>query len=186
MGNRLSKQDSASDTTNSTFDAADRLTGTTGAGASAYTSDVDGNTLTGTSRTNAWDSQNRLVSCLLGGNASTYKYGADGLRRQKTTSGAATDCACDATTLVREGQPRARTLSFRGPARAYGPSGRPAWLMAECCLPAFPANFFRVSLPAGGRRRPCPPRRARPSPSRRKTSATTRRDSWSGRSFPVL
>ena len=64
MGNRLSRQDSVSGTTNSTFDAANMLLSTTGAGASTYTNDADGNTLTGGGRTNTWDSQNRLVSCI--------------------------------------------------------------------------------------------------------------------------
>ena len=67
--------------TTSLFDAANRLASTSGTGASTYTSDPDGNTLSGGGRTNSWDSQNRLVSCIVGGNTSASKYGADGLRR---------------------------------------------------------------------------------------------------------
>ena len=81
MGNRLSRQDFVSGTTNSSYNAANMLLSTTGAGASTYTNDAEGNTLTGGGRTNAWDSQNRLVSCIITGNSSTFKYGADGLRR---------------------------------------------------------------------------------------------------------
>ena len=81
MGNRLQKQDSATGTTNSTYDAANRLTSTAtnGASASAVTSDADGNTLTDSAgRTMTWDSQNRLTSCVFGGTTSIFKYGADG------------------------------------------------------------------------------------------------------------
>jgi len=111
MGNRLSKTDSAAGTTNSTYDAANRLTATTGAGASAYSNDADGNTLTGGGRTNAWDSQNRLVSCIVGGNTTAYKYGADGLRRQSTKNGVSTDYAYDGTMLVREGHASGGSLT---------------------------------------------------------------------------
>ena len=72
---------------------------------------ADGNTLSGNGRTNAWDSQNRLVSCTLSGSTSTYKYGADGLRRQKTTNGASTDSAYDATMMVREGHASGGSLT---------------------------------------------------------------------------
>ena len=34
-----------------------------------------------------WDSQNRMVSCVYKGVTSTFKYGADGLRRQATVNG---------------------------------------------------------------------------------------------------
>ena len=79
------------------------LLSTTGTGASSYSNDADGNTLTGGGRTNTWDSQNRMVSCIITGNSSTFKYGADGLRRQKTTNGTTTDYAYDGTMMVREG-----------------------------------------------------------------------------------
>jgi len=111
MGNRLSRADSASGTTTSAYNAANMLLSTGGYGASGFQNDADGNTLSGNGRTNAWDSQNRLVSCIIGGNTSTYKYGADGLRRQKTTNGASTDYAYDSTMLVREGHATGGTLT---------------------------------------------------------------------------
>ena len=123
MGNRLSKQDSVSGTTNYAVDAANRLTGTTGTGASTYTNDADGNTLTGGGRTNTWDSQNRLVSCILGSNTSTFKYGADGLRRQKTTNSVTTDYAYDGTMMVREGVASSGTLSQVKATYLCGPRG---------------------------------------------------------------
>ena len=51
------------------YDAADMLLSTGGAGASGFQNDADGNTLSGNGRTNAWDSQNRLVSCIEGSEA---------------------------------------------------------------------------------------------------------------------
>jgi RHS repeat-associated protein len=79
------------------------LLSTGGYGASGFNNDADGNTLMGNGRTNAWDSQNRLVSCLINGTTTAYKYGADGLRRQSTKNGVSTDYANDATMVVREG-----------------------------------------------------------------------------------
>ncbi len=67
----------------STFNAANMLTGTTGANASSYTSDADGDTLSG--------------------GTSTFTYGADGLRRSMTgPSGVTTDYAYDGQSMVRE------------------------------------------------------------------------------------
>ena len=111
MGNRLLRVDSAAGTTTSAYNVANMLLSTGGVGASGFQNDADGNTLSGNGRTNAWDSQNRLVSSIIGGNTSTYKYGADGLRRQKTTNGAATDYAYDSTMMVREGHPTGGTLT---------------------------------------------------------------------------
>ena len=62
MGNRLSRVDSVSGTTTSAYNAANMLLSTSGYGASGFQNDLDGNTLSGGGRTNAWDSQNRLVS----------------------------------------------------------------------------------------------------------------------------
>ena len=64
MGNRLFRQDSVVGTTNSTYNAANMLLSTGGAGASGFQNDADGNTLSDNGRTNTWDSQNRLVSCI--------------------------------------------------------------------------------------------------------------------------
>ncbi len=87
------------------------LLSTSGYGASGFQNDADGNTLSGNGRTNTWDSQNRLVSCLINGNTTAYKYGADGLRRQSTKNGASTDYAYDATMLVREGHAAGGSLT---------------------------------------------------------------------------
>ena len=111
MGNRLQRQDSVSGTTNSSYNAANMLLSTTGAGASTYTNDADGNTLTGGGRTNAWDSQNRLISCIISGSSSTFKYGSDGLRRQKTTNSVTTDYAYNGMMMVREGHATGGSLT---------------------------------------------------------------------------
>ena len=87
------------------------LLSTTGTGASSYGNDADGNTLTGGGRTSTWDSQNRMVSCIITGSSSTFKYGADGLRRQKTTNSVTTDYAYDGSMMVREGVASGGTLS---------------------------------------------------------------------------
>jgi len=111
MGNRLQRQDSAVGTTNYAYNAANMLLSTGGAGASGFQNDADGNTLSGNGRTNAWDSQNRLVSCIINGNTTAYRYGADGLRRQATKNGASTDYAYDGTMLVREGHATGGSLT---------------------------------------------------------------------------
>ena len=79
----------------------------------------------GGGRTSAWDSQNRLVSCILGGSTSTFKYGADGLRRQKTAGGATTDYAYDGTMMVREGHAAGGSLTPATVTATYliGPQG---------------------------------------------------------------
>ena len=87
LGNRVGKTDSVAGAATYGFDAANRLTGTTGGGASTYASDANGNTTDGGGRHNVWDSQNRLVSCTVNGVTSTYTYGADGLRRSSTVNG---------------------------------------------------------------------------------------------------
>jgi RHS repeat-associated protein len=102
MGNRLSRQDSASGTTNYAYNAANMLTASTGTGASTYTNDADGDTLAGGSRGETWDSQNRLVGCSYGASTSTFKYGADGLRRQSTVNGTVDNYAYDGQSMVRE------------------------------------------------------------------------------------
>ena len=69
MGNRLTKSDTvvgATTSTTSLFDAANHLASTSGMGAGTYTSDAGGNTFSDGGCTNIWDSQNRLVSCLVG------------------------------------------------------------------------------------------------------------------------
>jgi len=51
------------------------------------------------------------VSCLINGNTTAYRYGADGLRRQATKNGGSTDSAYDSTMLVREGHATGGTLT---------------------------------------------------------------------------
>ncbi|MGI4791254.1 MAG: RHS repeat-associated core domain-containing protein [Janthinobacterium lividum] len=124
MGNRLQKTDSSTGTTNSVFDSANRLTSTTGTGASTYTSDADGNTLTGGGRTNTWDSQNRLVSCVYGSSTTTNTYGADGLRRSSTVNGVTTYYVYDGQTLIREMQKNVTTGAlFNTATYLIGPRG---------------------------------------------------------------
>jgi RHS repeat-associated protein len=102
MGNRLSRQDSLNGTTNYAYNAANMLTASTGAGASTYTNDADGDTLSGGGRGETWDSQNRMVNCSFGSSTSTFKYGADGLRRQSTVNSLVDNYAYDGQSMVRE------------------------------------------------------------------------------------
>ena len=99
MGNRLQKQDSATVTENYSYNSANMLLTR---GASNYTNDADGSTLTGGGRTNTWDSQNRLVQCVNGANTSSFVYGSDGQRRQSTVNGTTTDFVLDASMFIRE------------------------------------------------------------------------------------
>ena len=55
-------------------------------GSQTYTNDLNGNTLTDGTRTNTWDSQNRLVKCVKGTTTSEFIYGSDGQRRRSTTT----------------------------------------------------------------------------------------------------
>ena len=129
MGNRLAKTDTAGTTTTTngyTYDAANRLLSTAqnGGAASAVTSDADGNTLTDSAgRTMTWDSQNRMVSCVYKGTTSSFKYGADGLRREATVNGVVTDYAYDGQTLIREGFASGGTLSTVKATYLQGPRG---------------------------------------------------------------
>ena len=74
-----------------------------------YTNDSNGNTLSGGNRTNVWDSENRLASCVKAGSpniTSSFVYGADGIRKQETTNTGGTttttDFVTDANLFVRE------------------------------------------------------------------------------------
>ena len=71
--------------TSDNYNAANMLLSTGGYGASGFQNDADGNTLVGNGRTNTWDSQNRLASCVVGNSTTSYTYGADGLRRHMFT-----------------------------------------------------------------------------------------------------
>ena len=99
MGNRLTKNDSVSGNESYSYNAANMLLTR---GTNSYSNDPDGNTLTGGGRTNTWDSQNRLVSCLYGSNTSSYVYGSDGFRHQSTVNGTTTDFALDGRFFVQE------------------------------------------------------------------------------------
>jgi len=129
-------QASTSGTTTSAYNAANMLLSTGGYGASGFQNDADGNTLSGNGRVSAWDSQNRLVSCIINGGTSTYKYGADGLRRQKTTNGTTTDYAYDSTMMVREGH-------------ATGGSLTPATVTATYLIGPQGPEYRRDDTPAG-------------------------------------
>ncbi len=102
MSNRTSKTDvggGINGTEGYTFNAANMLLTRAG---NSYTNDLNGNTLTGGGRTNTWDSQNRLVTCVNGANSSSFVYGADGLRRQSTVNGTVTDTVLDNSMCIRE------------------------------------------------------------------------------------
>jgi RHS repeat-associated protein len=98
MGNRLSKVNDGV-TENYTFNNANMLLTR---GANNYTNDLDGNTLTGGGRTNTWDSQNRLVNCVNGGNTSNFTYASDGIRHRTVLGANTTDYICDGPMFVRE------------------------------------------------------------------------------------
>ncbi len=77
--------------------------------------------MTDGTRTNVWDSQNRLVSCTANGVTSAYTYGADGLRRTSTVNGTTTYYVYDGQTLIQEmqtnaqGQLQATATYLQGP-----------------------------------------------------------------------
>jgi len=81
--NSTSKSDSATGTEGYTFNAANMPLTRAG---NAYSSDLNGNTLSGGGRTNTWDSQNRLVQCVNGANTSSFVYGATVLFRIPDTA----------------------------------------------------------------------------------------------------
>ncbi|MGI4791257.1 MAG: hypothetical protein ACRYFS_20710 [Janthinobacterium lividum] len=90
---------------------------------STYPSDADGNTLTDSAgRVMIWDSQNRLVSCVYKGVTSTFKYGADDLRRQATVNSVTTDYAYDSRTLIRK-----MSMKYVGSARNSSSSNALVW-----------------------------------------------------------
>ncbi len=102
MSNRTSKTDvggGINGTEGYTFNAANMLLTRAG---NSYTNDLAGNTLTGGGRTNTWDSQNRLTTCVNGANSSSFVYGPDGKRRQSTLNGTTTDFVLDNCMFVRE------------------------------------------------------------------------------------
>ena len=63
------------------------------------------------------------MRCVYKGVTSTFKYGADGLRRQATVNGVTTDYAYDGQTLIREGFASGGTLSTVKATYLQGPRG---------------------------------------------------------------
>ena len=135
-GNRSSKADTGggiNGTEGYTYNAANMLLSRAG---NAYTNDAAGNTLTGGGRTNTWDSQNRLCQCVHGVDTSTFAYGADGIRRQSTVNGTATDFVLDASMFIRERRAGANIATYlvgaRGPEyRRDDVSGTVRWYLYD-------------------------------------------------------
>jgi RHS repeat-associated protein len=94
MGNRLTDS-----TASYSYNNANMLLTRNG---QSYINDPNGNTISGGGRSNVWDSQNRLVSCTIGGNTTTFTYGPDGIRRSMTDSTGTTDFILDGQSVVRE------------------------------------------------------------------------------------
>ncbi len=96
MGNRTNLSETVSGSTASTsyeVDPANRLTykySGTRPSSPNVVSDPNGNVLSDGTRTNVWDSENRLRQSGVGTKTSTFTYGADGLRRTMTVSDSAT------------------------------------------------------------------------------------------------
>ena len=125
--------DSSTGTEGYTFDAANMLLTRAG---NSYTNDLAGNTLTGGGRTNTWDSQNRLVQCVHGADTNSFVYGADGIRRQSTVNGTATDFVLDASMFVRERRAGTNIATYlagaRGPEyRRDDVSGNVRWYLYD-------------------------------------------------------
>lgn len=78
-------------TTTYAYDAADRLTSSSGPGATTYTYDPNGNETSAGSTTYAYDLADRMVSATVGATTQTYSYSGDGIRLSAATgSGTAT------------------------------------------------------------------------------------------------
>ncbi len=67
-----------------------------------YLNGANGNTFSGTGRTNTWDSQNRLTQCVYIGNTSQFTYASDGLRHRSVSASGTTDYVLDQSMFVRE------------------------------------------------------------------------------------
>ncbi len=99
-GNRLTLTVGGS-TTTSSYDAADRLTGTTSP-TTTNTYDTNDNETARASDTFGWDVENHLTSETVGGTSSTMTYNGDGLRLSRTSGGTTTSYLWD----VGRGLPR--------------------------------------------------------------------------------
>ena len=111
VGNRLSRNDSATGLTEYTYDANDRLLTETLAGAlTEYTYDNNGNTLSRVSTTdqvfNTWDSENRLIAADVTDASGTrhldYQYDANGIRVAAAIDGQETRYLVDANRALPE------------------------------------------------------------------------------------
>lgn len=80
VGNRLTKVQ-GQNTTNYTYDNADRLTS---AGAASYTYDNNGNQTSRGADTFTWDYENRMTGAVVNGVTISYQYRGDGLKYSKT------------------------------------------------------------------------------------------------------
>lgn len=84
VGNRTSMT-SYLGTTSSSYDAADRLTSSTGLGATTYAYDANGNQTAAGSTTSSYDLADRLVSATVGTTSATYTWSGDGVRLSAAT-----------------------------------------------------------------------------------------------------
>jgi RHS repeat-associated protein len=131
MGNRLSKTVNGV-TESYTYNPANMLLTR---GASSYTNDSNGNTLTGGGRTNTWDGQNRLIECTFGTTTTSHTYGTDGLRRRTVQGTNTTDFVLDGQNVVRtflNGQLDKTYLHGpRGPEYERAGSNAPVWYLYD-------------------------------------------------------
>ena len=72
-------------TTTYSYDSADRLTASSGPGATAYTYDANGNELSAGATTYTYDLAGRLASATVGSTTETYTYAGDGVRLSAAT-----------------------------------------------------------------------------------------------------
>lgn len=113
------------------YNAANMLTQT---GASYYTNDLNGDTLTGGGRTNVWDSQNRLVQTTFNSTTTGFTYGPDGLRRTATSGGVTTQYILDGQNVAQEVSPAGSVRYIwgpRGPECRISTSGDPLWFLYD-------------------------------------------------------
>jgi RHS repeat-associated protein len=131
MGNRLSKTDNGV-SEGYAYNAANMLTQRA---SQPYVNDANGNTLTGGGRVNTWDSQNRMTQCVFGANASSFVYGADGLRRRSVVNATTTDYVLDGQMAVRTLQSGAAAETFltgpRGPEYQRAGNNAAVWYLYD-------------------------------------------------------
>ena len=136
MGNRFSKSDSVTGNETYACNLANMLLSRNVGGTNnVYSSDANGNTLSGGGRTNTWDSQNRLIQCVNGNNISVFTYGSDGLRHRSVVNGTTTDFVLDSSMFLREmsgGTVKATYLmGARGPEYRRDTTGQVRWYLYD-------------------------------------------------------